>query len=38
LTGWTFAEIEATDRARLERYIIYRNVRQVAEHGGEYDP
>ena len=37
-TGWQPSELDAMPIDRLELYLLYKNVRHVAEHGGEFDP
>lgn len=35
--GWTFEEIDAADTERLYRLMIFKQVKHVAEFGGEFD-
>jgi len=35
--GWTFDEVDNADTERLYRLLIFRQVKHVAEYGGELD-
>lgn len=33
-TGWTPSELDGVSEERLQKYLLYRAVREVAVHGG----
>jgi hypothetical protein len=35
ITGWTFEQIDRTDSKRLDSLLLYKQVKHVAEYGGE---
>ena len=37
ITGWTFDQIDKCDSDRLRRLLIFKQVKHVAEFGGEFD-
>ena len=37
ITGWTFDQIDECDVERLRRLILFKQIKNVAENGGELD-
>ena len=37
-TGWPPSEIDRLPFELIEEMVIYRNVKKICEHGGEYNP
>jgi len=37
ITGWTFDQIDDADVERLRRFLLFKQVKHVAEFGGELD-
>jgi hypothetical protein len=37
VTGWTFEQIEQTDLHKLEMFLLYKRVKEVAQFGGNLE-